>query len=119
MVAENLLVKEYQSKEAKLFFLKQRADKVSHFISTLRSSKGKVYFQIMKEVTGLEALVTIQSFLLQLTLYCKKYETMQLCDILEVSKAYEALALYYNGKDPTGIITYLKEVKHLFELVKD
>lgn len=117
MVVQNLMADGYQSREAKLFFLKERAEKVSDFIAGLRRSKGKVYLQIMAEVTGIEALVTLQSFLLQASLYYRKYSNSTLNEVLEIGRAHEALALYYNNKDYSEVVKYLKEVKRLFELL--
>lgn len=117
MVVQNLMADGYQSREAKLFFLKERAEKVSAFIRGLRRSKGKVYLQIMAEVTGIEALVTLQSFLLQVSLYYKKSSNSQLNELLEVAEAHQALYQYYKEKDFKGIVRYLKDVKKLFELL--
>jgi hypothetical protein len=117
MVVSNLKTEGYQSKEAQLFFLKDKADRVSNFISGLRKSKGKVYLQIMAEVTGVESLVTLQSFLLQVSLYFRKFSDSRLNDTLEIWRAHEALALYYREKDFSGIVNYLKEVKVLFKLI--
>ena len=119
MVVENLKPIEFKSKEAKLVILKQRADKVSNFISGLRKSKGKVYLQIMSNVTGLESLITLQSLLLQISLYSRKYSDLAIMDFFEVYRAHKALAMYYRDKDFSGVITYLNEIKLLFELVKE
>lgn len=119
MVVGNLMPREFQSREAKMFFLKKRADEVSDFISGLRRSKAKVYLQVMAEVTGIEALVTIQSFLLQVSLYCRKYSKPSMSNLLEVYKAHKALANYYESGDFSGVLQYLKEIKTLFELVKE
>lgn len=119
MVTQNLKTNEYSSKEARLFILKERADRVSDFIRGLRRSKGKVYLQIMDEVTGIEALVTVQSLLLQVSLYYRKTSDSRLNDLLEVAKAHKALYHYYNNKDYTLIVEYLKELKRLFELIKE
>lgn len=119
MVVQNLKPEGYQSQEAKLFLLKQRADRVSDFISSMRKAKGKVYIQIMNEVTGIEALVTLQSFLLQVSLYCRKYSDMRLSKILEVYRAHEALYHYYKEQDFKPMLDYLREIKNLFELVKE
>lgn len=117
MVGQNLMVDGYKSREAKLFFLKEKAEKVSDFIAGLRRAKGKVYLQIMAEVTGIESLVTLQSFLLQAALYYRKYSNSVLNEVLEISRAHEALSLYYKDKDFTEVVKYLKEVKRLFELL--
>ena len=119
MVTQNLRTEEYSSREAKLFFLKERADKISDFIRGLRRSKGKVYLQIMSEVTGIEALITVQSLLLQISLYCRKTSDLRLNDLLEVPRAHKALYSYYNNKDYTLVVEYLKELKRLFELIKE
>lgn len=117
MVGQNLMVDGYKSREARLFFLKEKAEKVSDFIAGLRRAKGKVYLQIMAEVTGIESLVTLQSFLLQAALYYRKYSNSVLNEVLEISRAHEALSLYYKDKDFTEVVKYLKEVKRLFELL--
>lgn len=119
MVVENLKPTGYQSREAQLMVLKQRADKVSSFISGLRKNKSKVYLQIMDGVTGIEALVTLQSLLLQLSLYSRKFSDLSINDFFEVYKAHEALASYYKNKDFSRIVSYLKEIKILFSLVKE
>lgn len=119
MVVQNLLTNDYQSKEAKMFFLKQRANKVSEFIRGLRRSKSQVYSQIMSGVTGIDALVTLQSLLLQITLYYRKTSSQQILEIFEAYKAHEALAIYYKDKNSTGIVSYLREVRDLFNLVKE
>lgn len=119
MVTHKLKPDEYQSKEAKLFVLKERADKISDFIRNLRRSKSKVYLQIMNEVTGVESLVTIQSLLLQISLYYKKTSDSRLNDLLDVIKAHKALYYYYSNKDFTLIVEYLKEIKRLFDLIKE
>lgn len=119
MVVGNLIRREFKSREAKMFFLKKRADEVSDFISGLRRSKAKVYLQVMAEVTGIEALVTIQSFLLQVSLYCRKYSKPSMSNLLEIYKAHQALADYYGNGDFSGVLQYLKEIKILFELVKE
>lgn len=119
MVGQKLIDTNYQSKEAKLMVLKQRAEKISLFIRELRYAKNKAYLQIMSGVTGIEALVTLQSFLLQLSLYYRKYKTSLVNDTLEVYRAHEALALYYRNRDLSGVIQYLTEVKNLFSLIKE
>jgi hypothetical protein len=119
MVTQNLNTKEYLSREARLFVLKEKADKVSDFIRGLRRAKGKVYLQIMSEVTGIEALVTVQSLLLQISLYYRKTSDSRLNDLLDVAKAHKALYHYYNNKDYTLVVEYLKELKRLFELIKE
>lgn len=119
MVVENLKPKGYQSKEAQLMVLKQRADKVSSFISGLRKSKGKVYLQIMSDVSGVEALITLQSLLLQISLYSRKFSDLSINDFFEVARAHEALAIYYKEKNFMPLISYLKEIKTLFTLVKE
>jgi hypothetical protein len=119
MVTQNLNTKEYLSREARLFVLKEKADKVSDFIRGLRRAKGKVYLQIMGEVTGIEALVTVQSLLLQISLYYRKTSDSRLNDLLDVAKAHKALYHYYNNKDYTLVVEYLKELKRLFELIKE
>jgi hypothetical protein len=111
MVVSNLKTEGYLSKEAQLFLLKDKADRVSNFILGLRRSKSRVYSQIMSEVTGVESLITLQSFLLQTSLYFRKFSDSRLNDILEVWRAHEALALYYREKDFSGVVDYLKEVK--------
>ena len=119
MVTQNLNTKEYLSREARLFVLKERADRVSDFIKGLRRSKGKVYLQIMAEVIGIESLVTVQSLLLQISLYYRKTSDSRLNDLLEVKKAHKALYHYYNSGDYTLVVEYLKELKKLFELIKE
>lgn len=119
MVVENLKPKGYQSKEAQLMVLKQKADKISGFIAGLRKTKGKVYLQIMADVTGVEALITLQSLLLQISLYCRKFSDLSMNDFFEVARAHEALAIYYKEKDFKPLISYLKEIKTLFSLVKE
>ena len=119
MVAQNLIPVGYQSKEARMFFLKQRADKVSDFIHGLRSRKGEVYLKIISEISGIESLVTLQSFLLQVSLYSKKYSDLQILEILEVHRGYQALSDYYRDKSYVDIAKYLKEIKQLFELCKE
>ena len=119
MVTQNLRTDDYLSREAKLFFLKEKADKVSDFIRGLRRAKGKVYLQIMGEVVGIEALVTLQSLLLQVSLYYRKTQDSRLNDLLDIAKAHKALYHYYNNKDYTLIVEYLKELKRLFELIKE
>lgn len=119
MVTQNLTTKEYSSREARMFVLKERADKVSDFIRSMRRSKGKVYLQVMAEVTGIESLVTLQSLLLQISLYYRKTSDSRINEILEVSKAHKALYHYYNNKDYGLVVEYLKELKRLFELVKE
>lgn len=119
MVVENLKPKGYHSKEAQLMVLKQRADRVSDFIAGLRKTKGKVYLQIMSDVTGIEALITLQSLLLQISLYSRKFSNLSINDFFEVYRAHEALAVYYREKDFKPLISYLKEIKTLFTLVKE
>jgi hypothetical protein len=119
MVTHNLKTNEYQSREAKLFILKEKADKISDFIRGLRGSKSKVYLQIMREVTGIESLVTLQSLLLQVSLYYRKTSDSRLNDLLEVNRAHKALYHYYNNKDFSLIVDYMKELKKLFELIKE
>lgn len=119
MVVQNLRDTSYQSREARLFLLKTKADKVSDFIGGLRSSKGKVYLQIMNEVTGIEALVTLQSFLLQVSLYYRKTQNSTMNSLLEINRAHIALANYYTDGDFSGIVSYLKEIKILFDLIKE
>lgn len=119
MVIQNLINEDYQSKEAKMFFLKQRADLVADFIKGLRARRGKVYQQVMAEVTGVEAVITLQSFLLQANLYYKKSSSKRILELLEIGKGYDALSLYFKEDIFSGIASYLKEIKELFELVRE
>lgn len=118
MVTQNLLAKEYQSREARLYFLRDRANRISSFIRGLRKGKSIVYNQIVGGVTGIEALVTLQSFLLQVSLYFRKYSDPKINELLEIDRAHESLALYYREKDYSEIVKYLNEIKALFGLVK-
>lgn len=119
MVVQNLRDTSYQSKEARLFLLKNKANKVSDFIGGLRKAKGKVYLQILSGVTGIEALVTLQSFLLQVALYYRKTQNSTMNSILEINRAHIALATYYTEGTFSEIVTYLNEIKALFELIKE
>ena len=119
MVVQNLLNNEYQSREAKMFFLKQRADLVSDFIRGLRKTRSQVYQQIMAGVSGVNSLVTLESLLLQITLYFRKFSTRTILEVFEVDKAHSALSTYYRDGDFSPVISYLKEVKDLFNLVKE
>ena len=120
MVVQNLIASEYSSKEARMFFLKQRANEVSSFIRGLRGGNhSMVYKQIMAGVTGIESLVTLQSFLLQTALYYRKNRNPRLNEVLEIHRAYEALAKYYRENDYSEVVTYMQEIKQLFEMVKE
>ena len=117
-VKEAFLPVDYKTVEAKTQVIQSNAASLEEFVKGLKQRKATVYSTIMTEsISGFNGVVTLSSLLLQMNLFCRKHNSLQLLRQLKADELTRAILSFYDGSF-TAMRDYSKFVKEIFACIQ-